>query len=154
MRRENEYKKLPCTVRISRVTSSREEDFMAIQIDDQASGVRIADVKLSFEQFGVAISGMMAIGEIDVGIDLPLGMTREIKTMKIDIPNGADADAVRKAVAKFEVEGWKGDDRDAFNHHRTIGMTTDSHKVQEVTYHRYVPDKWADERKTDWRHDR
>lgn len=149
MRRENTYRKLPCTVRISRVSSNRENDYMCIQIDDQASGVRISDVKLSFEQFGVALSGLVAIGEIEIGIDLPLGMTKEQKTEKVKVPHMADAEARRKAVAKFEVDGWIGNDSDAGNHHR-VAERGKKYDTYVVSYHRYVPDKWAASRKTDW----
>ena len=67
-------------ITISRVTSNVEENHVGIRIEDDLSGAILLDIKMSFESFGNAVTGLSmqdieyTLGRVDLS-----GKRREVK---------------------------------------------------------------------------
>jgi len=134
--------KTDCSIRISRTSSNREEDYMTIEINDEVSGIRIATVKMSLLEFANTMTRLPGLGTVEVAIDAPIGFKKETKNVHVDVgpPHKTTKTSIRTVVKKHEIEGWIGNDSDAQNHHRQV---SDRSKLNtySVSYHRYVDPK-------------
>lgn len=108
-------------VTIARYSDNKSDGGIRIELTDNQSRVRFATALLTFEQFSKAVTGM---GEIEVELEVRrldlVGKTAENKTeiIKMTYPYGDEKKkvALRKAVAKFEVDGWVARTGDTENH--------------------------------------
>lgn len=48
---------LDTSIRLGRVQSNREDDYISLEIEDEASGIHFLEIKLSMEQFGRLVGG-------------------------------------------------------------------------------------------------
>jgi len=121
-------------ISIGRVTSNVEENYIGIRIEDELSGINLLEIKISYEAFGNAVTGLSSqdieytLGRFDLA-----GKKREVKTENIMfLPNKTDKD-IRDCISCFEINGWKGRDEDAKNHHNRMGQD-----IYKVTFVRWV----------------
>ena len=110
---------------------------MSIQIDDLQSGVRLIDARLGMKEFAHALSSTSVEGEATVTVNPPLGKVCEVKEEVVVFPEHASDAQLRKAVAKYEKDGWKGRDYDARNHHRWASAP-EGKSAARVTFRRFV----------------
>jgi hypothetical protein len=110
---------------------------MHFHIDD-ANGSRIVDVYMTPEQFGLMISGLsnqeckFALTNLNV-----VGKKREIKTELVpysDYRNNEEE--MRKALAPFEIDGWKAIKGQLGNHHYRLFV--DDTQVYSVNFVRFI----------------
>lgn len=102
--------KIQSQVRISRTTSSSKPyDSMHIEIIDEASGLPVADLRLSMEEFARCITGMVLPNiscEIEDGdFRVALGKQREHKVEQVQVHKREFAE-VHKKVKHYEKDGW------------------------------------------------
>lgn len=115
--------KVKGTITISRVQSSHEDDYIEVRLIDEDAAIAFAETKIGMKEWGDAVSGRGYVPvEIEIrGLD-KIGTHYESKTeivpyTKLAFSNAEKLAAIR-AMKKFEVEGWRGDESDLFNHHR------------------------------------
>jgi hypothetical protein len=134
------------TLRIGLVHCSHGEDYYHVDIVDNKSGIRVAEVRLTLEQFAMAL-GSRVISDVEVhyGALEKVGLKHENKTEQVDLgPHVATLwdnfqEALEKAVKPFEVDCWIARRDERFNGHRyKDGKYT-------VHFHRWVSDSEVDE---------
>ncbi len=119
-------------------------EFIDIQVNDEAAGVRAVTVRVSLADFAKALTGQ---GHIPATLEFNdsglVGMVREYR--KKAVPSlehlyGDDrASRVRAALVPYEVDGWRGSDSDMSNSHCT--SIIDGKRFQAVGFQRHVPRK-------------
>ena len=106
------------------IATSGGETFPYVRITDRISGCIILEAQLSFEDYAQAVLTSRhdvpcVIAFNDKG---PIGKKRETKHELVWVPHGdygeKRKEAAREAIAKHEVDGWKGSYEDALNSHR------------------------------------
>jgi hypothetical protein len=134
--------KTDCSIRISRTSSNKEEDYVTVEVNDEISGIQIARVKMSLLEFANTMTRFPGLGTAEVAIDAPIGFKKETKNVHVDVgPHHRITEtSIRTAVKKHEIEGWIGTDSDAQNHHRRVSDGS-SLNTYLVRYHRYVDPK-------------
>ena len=133
-------KKLPGRLIVTNPHGGDRKDYVNVQITDAISSTILVNVKLSLEQFGIALSSSR-----EVKCDLEyypesIGKVQESKTEEVFVPKGEWKDRYKtaeEAVSKFEVDGWKGSVSDATNSKRNIEYG-DKGTIQKVSFYRYV----------------
>ena len=135
MRRDEKF---PAEIRFGVVHSSHEEDYLLIDLEDVASGVTFLTVKISMSQGGRFLAQRVTPCEVELGgVDL-IGCERQVKTEFVPGTtsyNNRKEDSA-KALAPFEVDGWKGMDSDFGNGNRSAEVG--GVKGYKVTFIRYV----------------
>jgi len=117
-----------------------EKDYISIEIEDELSSIRFLSLKMSLLNFANAITGQ---GYLPVDFKLGglknVGKKLEVKTLEVHIPKKnpkraflSDED-IRQAIKISEVDGWKGRDKDAKNHHNYL--PGDNYKIN---FHRWI----------------
>lgn len=112
--------KFPGNISISRVTSNQEESIIRIQVDDELSGCRFAEVNLTLENFALVVTGR---SEVDCSVEFqdqaPIGQCRESKEVLIPLPDEQSREeaAIQALLAPHEVDGWKAGPRAMENMH-------------------------------------
>jgi len=139
--------KLPANLIISRSSSSHGPDLMHISVSDERSGCRLVELNFSLEEFCKALTSSYGKGEMEYYENCPVGKKRVSKTEFIVQPKrtfdaNKDAKIAATALSPFEVDGWKGDYSDLWNHHN---KTVDGR--QFVKFHRYVD--WEEQNEAD-----
>lgn len=112
---------------------------IGIQVEDEDSGVRFLEIEMNAEQFGNAITGQ---GNTECEFELRgtqyVGMISQNKTELIPLGDKEYIvkSAARKAelLAPYEVDGWKGRERDLENHHNYDNKTNSI----RVSFDRFV----------------
>ena len=111
-------------ITISRPAASWGEKYIEIKLDDDASGCRLVSVRLSLDCFAEAVTGLGYVPCVfDYYDECPVGKVRQNKTELLPKPKHSqkDREATAKILAPFEIQGWRGEASDLFNHHRYIG---------------------------------
>jgi hypothetical protein len=143
MKQNRSFVKGSGRITIGKVTSSTEEDYISISLDDAMNHAPLVEIRMTPDAFGRALtgSGWMEC-DFEFNTDAPLGKRHEHKTEEISVPYGLEgkelADAIRKAVAEFEVDGWEGRDEDARNFHNRISGEFQNYTAYRVHFFRYV----------------
>jgi len=131
----------------------RIDGVVVIRITDYASGVIVAEVEMTPDQFGNAVTGMnISPANRDGGVTVItyeaerfFGTTQEYKTENVspiptDWPKWGNEKTRQefgsKWLALFEVDGWRGSPEDLFNAHRRNPDGT-----YKVTFFRHVNEK-------------
>lgn len=132
--------KLRGRITISRVSGSG-DDFISIEVTDDASGVTIVDAQMSLEAFGKTVTGCgFTPCELRVGPLEKVGLKHEHKREEIQFNPFQSGPGALKAAAEvcvpFEVDGWKARSTDALNSHNIVKGTKPT-KVR-VTFDRWV----------------
>jgi hypothetical protein len=131
------------SLQISHPTNSIGEGSVNIRITDDLSLDVIVDIQCSIGDFAEALFSRYTN---PCTFTLPgvsvVGKKYECKTEKVFVKTKSydkaiKARAIRKAVASFEVGGWRGRDEDADNGHKTVGQTADGY-FSMVSFHRYT----------------
>ena len=128
-------------ISISSVQSNREPNYISIEIGDRKSHITMIRVKISYEDFGKVVTGR---GYTDCKFDLSdtknVGKICENKVENVDFGDddkSHDDDFIRQTIARYEVNGWRGVDSDAKNHHRWVGNKTN---IRRISFFRFVDD--------------
>lgn len=113
-------------------------DGIHLTIEDDKSGCRIIELTFTFEEFAKAVTASYGDAEFEYYPNCPVGLTSEYKMEIVPFSQTWPEDRKAAAVAlkPFEVDGWKGDISDLFNHHRYTGDGK-----QEVGFRRYIKTK-------------
>jgi len=131
---------------IARFTDSRGPSGVIIELDDEVSGTRVLSARISLADFAEALTGK---SNVPLVFDLwPqfVGWTREIKEEIVfvaqpDYSAGRVAihAAQRKALARFEVDGWRARGMDIGNQHRRAhDLDRDGLSAYRVVFIRFV----------------
>lgn len=133
--------------------------YMLMQIEDDTSGVRFAELEIPMEAFAYLVTGMHGI-EADCelrGLD-NVGRIHESKTELVPVTSDLeqwearnDSAVINEALAPFEVDGWEGYSPDLFNHHNRVHKDKGTLRkpFQTVHFHRYVDAPEADDNAQD-----
>jgi len=117
-------KTLQGTLRVSRVHSNIEDDFIDFELIDEASRLIVCNVKMSIAEYGDLISGSSNVPcEIQLFDTSRVGMQHEHKTEIIPRPKNLSSsdEELRAHVKPWETDGWVASIRDIKNHHLWVG---------------------------------
>lgn len=131
-----EYYDKICTgsLRINRVYSNMEDEYIKIQFKDELSRVLFLEAKMDLESLTKALTGSSADLEFGIrNLDL-IGMKRETKHERVMFSSNRTDEEIRENISFLEKDGWKGRDEDAKNHHNHCGGG-----VYKITFIRWVP---------------
>jgi hypothetical protein len=146
MKQNRSFVKGSGRITIGKVTSSTEEDYISISLDDAMNHAPLVEIRMTPDAFGRALtgSGWMEC-DFEFNTDAPLGKRHEHKTEEVSVPywdgridSPERAVLVRKAIAEFEADGWLGHDDDALNHHNRAGGEYGKFEVFRIHFFRYV----------------
>lgn len=136
------------TFRIGLVRCSNGPDYYCVDISDNKSGVRVAEVRLTLEQFAMAIgSQVISDAEMEFGPLEKVGLKHEHKSEAVVIEDCACDEfeaMLRFAVEPYEVDGWKASIDKRWNHHR-MATGQGGQKLYSVSFHRWVQDNEVQE---------
>jgi hypothetical protein len=126
----------------ARVTITRNSrDEIWIYIQDYRASANIVEVKMTTEAFALAVTGL---GSVEATAEFNdsgnVGMVAQNKTEMVPIPSsgktrGGEWEA--KALAPFEVNGWRARSGDISNHHRW-SRDKNGQEWQSVVFFRHV----------------
>lgn len=118
---------------------------IVIEISDDASRLRMIEIKVTPEQFALALTGMSEVPcEGTFNDSGKVGMNRENKQELIFLPDSAmDGSPAIAACVPFEVDGWLAHYDDMRNSNRIDKASGDSRdgvpgRWYRVTFVRYV----------------
>lgn len=135
-------KNFTAQVTICRTTNNKSGDSIRIEINDASNGIRVVDAVVQLADFAQAITGLYRVPCTGTLYAPELaGMVRETKTEHVLVrdPFGKDRERrVAEAVARFEVDGWRGRVSDATNSHCRVSVDTEG-CTYKVHYVRFVP---------------
>lgn len=119
-------KKLKGELRIARPRGNTEHEYVQLELTDELSGTRVVTVRIGLAEFTEAVVGSQLVAcEFDHYPER-VGMTREWKEEFVLFPNdryftaplNQRQEVGRLTLAPLEVDGWRGEVDDLFNHHR------------------------------------
>ena len=118
-------------------TLGRDDKPINIDINDEISGCRLVNIRMSLEDFADALTGRGWVPvEMEVNLDGPIGMKAENKTEIVPFncfsKDSESEKAISKALKPFEVDGWRARREDMTNGH----WRTD--QGQRVVFFRHV----------------
>lgn len=135
------------TLSIGRVHSNMEPDYATIRVEDETSGVKFIEIKISIAEFGQAVLGLSSRPcEYELCSTDLVGKTYEHETREVWVPpfpglyEEQDKNAA-KFLKRYEKDGWFARASDATNHHRFVRAETKNRKegsIQRVLFGRYV----------------
>ena len=110
------------SMRMMRTSCNVEEDYLSIEVEDELSGIQFLKVKMPLGSMADLLTSRTAECEFEARAWHNVGKKRETKREKVFIPGNIydlkkRLEAADEAVKKFNVDGWRGDVRDAVNHH-------------------------------------
>lgn len=113
-------------MRMVRTTSNVEEDYISIEVEDELSSIRFLKIKMPLGSMADLMTSREAECEFETLAWHNVGKKREVKREKVFVPDvGYDLmerlKAADEAVKKFNVDGWRGNARDAVNQHNQCG---------------------------------
>jgi len=127
-------KRLKGRVSISRA-HGHADTYIHFEIVDDLSGCIVAELEMTPEDFGNAVTGMsMQPCVLEYYADCPAGKRREVKHEVVPVPSAFDRKNAKKFLKNFEVDGWIGSADDIGNHHRYVA----GKKGYNVTFVRFV----------------
>jgi hypothetical protein len=120
------------TLTISRTSADKE--MIRFRVIDDASGTVALQLELTPEQFALGLTGQ-ANRPVEARWQTNyIGRVPETKTEVVPYTwRGSQSNALDRALAPFEVDGWIGSRSDLGNHHRRAGATN-SYRVGFVRY--------------------
>lgn len=122
----------PISLRLGRVTSNKEDDFISLEITDELSGVQFVDAKLSLKQFADLLTSQIVCTEADLRTEF-VGYVAENKEEEVHTPGYSVNDSDKAALlSSHEVDGWKARSDDLGNGHRR------TKKGYNVIFYRHV----------------
>lgn len=131
------------SVTISRPQRSDDVRYIQIEFTDESSGVNFLTARVGLEEFAETLTGL---ARNPCEFELRPSLVGKIHQHKEEfvpckdlyVNNASDrAIIAEKALAPFEVDGWKGRADDLFNHHRR------GRNGARVTFVRYVEPEGA-----------
>ncbi len=118
--------------------------YISIRVVDDLSHARILEVKISYEEWGKAITGLATRPcQIDYNANGPFGMNREYKEELVPyqrvgqygfMPSKHEANT---AIAPYEVDGWQGSPEDYLNSKNSKRLD-DGQDYRRVGFVRFV----------------
>jgi hypothetical protein len=126
--------KLKGTMRVSHLQGFNEDTTpIHIEINDAASGCRVLDVYLAYDEFSKALTSSQ--GEATIEIRNLTNIGKKLESHECLVPfqfsNDSEKD-IDAALKPFEVDGWKAWRSDMTNHHNG------GNGMQRVRFFRYV----------------
>lgn len=131
---------LEAKITISSVRGSKIE-FISISVKDVSSGLSIIEINMTHEELGKALTGLAACPCLIKYVNTSDNVGKKVET-KNEIVQGIDnrvydkeefKKMFKEIVLPYEVDGWKADVENSFNHHRRNGDGGYS-----VTFRRYI----------------
>ena len=119
---------LDASITISR-PSGDSCNYISITVVDKKCSCEFIELQIPYSEFAQALTGLSRIDCVaNFRENAPIGKKREHKFVIVKCPDYANIEdrekrekAARKVFAEFEVDGWKGNVDDAFNHHNWCG---------------------------------
>lgn len=119
----------PASFSLSRPIGGRTEGkHISIRIRDRVSGCEVVELRIPLEQFAMALTGLSEVPAYATWRTTALLKKREVKSVNVPLIAGEDMpygdgreDYAARAVAPFEVDGWKANKPDFGNWHRRNG---------------------------------
>lgn len=111
-----------------------DSEHISIQMQDALSGTTFCQVRMSLAEFAQCLTGL---GYSDCEFDFypgNVGKKLESKTELVELGTSYTVDEKEAAIAKFEVDGWIGYQKDVGNYHKR----SKNGDFWRVNYHRYV----------------
>lgn len=134
-------KKLKGKLSIGFVSSNRDDGYVRVEIEDDASRVTIVDAEVSHRDLALALSGRIVPCEMRF-TDVPqvIGCKEQNKTELVTIPGspygGFDIRDAEKAASLHEVDGWMA--RSIEGRRLEPVVKTEIDFVAPIHYFRYV----------------
>ena len=108
------------------------DSYMRMEIEDATSGIRFCELEIGMYDYAFLTTGLHGVsakctlrGLEDVG--------KSVEGKKEIIPRPEDTpEAIKAALAPYEVDGWKAYPPDLTNYHNSV------EGGQSVSFHRYV----------------
>lgn len=97
--------KIPVNMSVSRVTSTKENDYISIRIYDGANSNQLIDVKMALENFAKLVTGLSFVdgeGEFAVNPDR-LGKDKYIKSLRVTISGGISTKEFSDEMVEWEI---------------------------------------------------
>lgn len=128
-------KVFPGTVVITRQSSNTRADVIVIELNDESSHTRCAEIRIPVEAFAYALTATQTDCEFWLAPD-NVGLVHEHKQEWVPLPQNGSMYNEDPApyLAPFEVDGWVGRKSDWGNHHR---ISSDRKSVR-VSFVRWV----------------
>ena len=119
-------------------------DYVNIEVIDAESHRKLFDIRVSHEIFGKTITGAgRQACEFDPGDLSKIGMTREHKTVKVEIPlHSIDDKSAEDAVKPYLIDGWVPNMASLFNsrnHSYSEPKGRKRRRYAEVLFERWMP---------------
>jgi hypothetical protein len=147
-RAPKERERTPIKISINRRTHGASgADDIVIDLVDDKSGCHIADVFLSMETFGRAITGLSYLdAEAMLNLDGPIGCSLENKDIEVTLKRQSHkidtgpTVGEQAAVRPYEVDGWMASWSDLRNHHRWVRKDDlkSNEECYRVNFHRFM----------------
>lgn len=144
---DGENMKVGTVVMTRRYVSDRPTQH-CISLEDQNSGMMVAEIQMSPEEFGAAIQCTTAKCKFIINQSPVVGNKSEHKIVEIKRPKelssrGEDREKLlRSLVAAHETNGWIGSYQDLDNMHNVVESRQEyGHWYFRVGFHRYVDEK-------------
>lgn len=129
---------------------SDDHPVVCIRVEDQVAGVVAVEVKVPLSDFAEALMSLANVScQFKFNDSGAVGTKREHKYIEVFVPQQYDQKRrealIKKAFAPFEVEGWKGQVKDAHNSHNAIRYTREGQDSEgnggyyRVLFERQVP---------------
>ena len=122
---------------ISRVHSTDRQTFIAIRVEDAASGTQPIEIHLEPVEYADAVTGVVSACTFDVRPDR-LGTRHEFKEESMTFPGRPDDAGIAAALWERESLGWKARMDDFSNHHR-VHVRPNGAYVYTIGFDRWVP---------------
>lgn len=129
--------------------SGGDEDFARLSLQDRRSHTHLFEIRFSLDSWAKLLASR---GEQDVKVEMypcdMIGATHEVKKERVFVEGRVpylkdSAERVafaRVALARFEVDGWRGYTDDLFNHHKLVGAMGSEGATYEVSFTRWTRD--------------
>lgn len=125
--------------------------YISIRVVDDLSHARILEVKISYEEWGKAITGIASRPcQIDYNANGPFGLKRARKEELVPYSRSGGSGFMpgtreaKTAIAPYEVDGWQGSPEDYLNSKNSKRLD-DGKDYRRVGFVRFVEPKGDDD---------
>ncbi len=129
------------TIHIGRWSGGDEGRPVHIELTDEDSGCRAVTIEMSLAEFGDALTGRgMVPCRFEFNDSGMIGTLAQNKEEHVPVPAWSDRKDgwQKRALAPFEVDGWRARSGDIDNSHRST-KNKDGQPAQNVVFFRNVP---------------
>lgn len=139
-------KELKAEIRLSRVSSNTESDFIELSITDKDSHLPVVKARIPLEQFADLLTNRSVEGILELNQSEDLGKVRQVQIISVPLPEDFDVFVSRERFQSmmetmtrpFEILDWKAKIPERYNSRDRLG------DYYSVTFVRYVESKDLD----------